>query len=190
MHVRKSETKTTLSDLKTNTYIKTWSLKVTFGNEIVSQPGLNLPEQLDCWTGENLLKTAVKILPPCRHEKTPARHWLKVKFTNRWINKRLDLVIFQQFSIVEGWTLPCQQGYKIMIKANSSTISTNTEALLGRESPYLKYRTEPLIIDVDLHKRQRVHCWIWFTGRDSVCRRVSTFHWILKTSIHSFWTVR
>lgn len=73
-----------------------------------------------------------------------------------------------------------------MIKANSSIITTNSEAALSRELPYLKYRTEPLIIDVDLHKRQSVRCcWIWFTGRDSVCRGVSTFHWILKIFIHT-----
>lgn len=61
-----------------------------------------------------------------------------------------------------------------MIKANSSIITTNTEAVLSGEHPYLKYRTEPLtaalrplIIDVDLHKRQSVRCWIWITGRDS-----------------------
>lgn len=77
-----------------------------------------------------------------------------------------------------------------MIKANSSIITTNTEAPLSWEHPYLKYRTElliavlhPLIIDVDLHKRQSVCCWIWFTGRDSACRGVSTFHWILKVSV-------
>lgn len=34
--------------------------------------------------------------------------------------------------------------------------------------------------------RDKVCCWIWFIGRDSVCRGVSTFYWILKNlSAHS-----
>lgn len=74
-----------------------------------------------------------------------------------------------------------------MIKANSPIITTNREALLSREPPYLKYRAEllaaalhPLIIDVDLHKRQSERCWIWYTGRDSVCGGVSAFHPLFK----------
>lgn len=34
-----------------------------------------------------------------------------------------------------------------MIKAKSSIIAINTEGLLCRKPPYLKYRTETLIID-------------------------------------------
>ena len=74
------------------------------------------------------------------------------------------------------------------MKETSSITTTKTKVLLGGDSPYLVYRTElltavlhPLIIDVDLHKSQGVICWIWFTGRDSVCGGVSTFHRILNT---------
>lgn len=85
-----------------------------------------------------------------------------------------------------GWPLFLgQQGHERMIKANGSIITTITEALQSREHPYLKYRPEPLkaalhslIFDVDLHKRQSERCRIWFTGRDSACRGVSTFPWI------------
>lgn len=52
-----------------------------------------------------------------------------------------------------------------MIKANGSIIATNREALMSREHPYLKYRTElptaalrPLIMDVEWTcMRDRVH---------------------------------
>lgn len=66
-----------------------------------------------------------------------------------------------------------------MIKAKSSIITINTEALLSRELPYLKYRTETLIIDVT-YIRDKVCAAGSVHGQGFRLQRGSQFYWMFK----------
>lgn len=92
-----------------------------------------MPKCMKKWTTWQLYESEAKRSEACFNIQR-----LKVRFPNTLINNPLH-----PLSSRSQW----QWGHKIMMKAKSSIIRVHTEGLLCREPPYLKYRTETLIID-------------------------------------------